>query len=133
MPTTSASPAADIYTLEAFKVTGEREGDALAITAQRNADNVKNIVAMDSFGNLPNMSAGEVVMRLPGIAGNPTDEGLAYEFNVRGMAPSLLELPPGCPFAPRCSRADGMCDTDPPTTQNAARTLRCHHPLGAGQ
>jgi TonB-dependent receptor len=78
-----------IYTLEAFKVTGEREGDALAITAQRNADNVKNIVAMDSFGNLPNMSAGEVVMRLPGIAGNPTDEGLAYEFNVRGMAPSL--------------------------------------------
>ncbi len=78
-----------IYTLEAFKVTGEREGDALAITAQRNADNVKNIVAMDSFGNLPNMSAGEVVMRLPGIAGNPTDEGLAYVFNVRGMAPSL--------------------------------------------
>src|SRR5690606_18619256 len=44
-----------IYTLDAFKVTGEREGDALAITAQRNADNVKNIVAMDSFGNLPNM------------------------------------------------------------------------------
>src|SRR5688572_13383870 len=80
---------AGIYTLEAFKVTGEREGDALAITAQRNADNVKNIVAMDSFGNLPNMSAGEVVMRLPGIAGNPTDEGLAYEFNVRGMAPGL--------------------------------------------
>jgi iron complex outermembrane recepter protein len=80
---------AGIYTLEAFKVTGEREGDALAITAQRNADNVKNIVAMDSFGNLPNMSAGEVVMRLPGIAGNPTDEGLAYEFSVRGMAPGL--------------------------------------------
>ncbi len=78
-----------IYTLEAFTVTGEREGDSLAITAQRNAPNVKNIVAMDSFGNLPNMSAGEVVMRLPGIAGNPTDEGLAYEFNVRGMAPGL--------------------------------------------
>jgi len=80
---------AKIYTLEAFKVTGEREGDALAITAQRNAPNVKNIVAMDSFGNLPNMSAGEVVMRLPGIAGNPTEEGLAYRFNVRGMDPAL--------------------------------------------
>ena len=78
-----------IYMLQEFRVTGEREGDALAITAQRNADNVKNIVAMDSFGNLPNMSAGEVVMRLPGIAGNPTDEGLAYAFNVRGMAPGL--------------------------------------------
>ena len=79
----------NIYTLQAFKVTGEREGDALAITAQRNADNVKNIVAMDSFGNLPNMSSGEVIMRLPGIAGNPTEEGLAYRFNVRGMDPAL--------------------------------------------
>jgi hypothetical protein len=79
----------NIYQLEAFKVTGEREGDALAITAQRNAMNVRNIVAMDSFGNLPNMSAGEVVMRLPGVAGNPTEEGLAYRFNVRGMDAAL--------------------------------------------
>ncbi|MBI5693050.1 MAG: TonB-dependent receptor [Verrucomicrobia bacterium] len=78
-----------IYRLDTFKVIGEREGDAAAITQQRNADNVKNIIAMDSFGNLPNLSAGEVVMRLPGIAGNLTDEGLAYEFNVRGMAPGL--------------------------------------------
>jgi len=78
-----------VYRLDAFRVTGEREGDALAITAQRNASNVKNIVAMDSFGNLPNMSAGEAVMRLPGIAGSPTEEGLNYQFNVRGMSPSL--------------------------------------------
>ncbi len=78
-----------IYQLDAFRVVGEREGDAAAITQERNAENVKNIIAMDSFGNLPNLSAGEVVMRLPGIAGNLTDEGLAYEFNVRGMAPSL--------------------------------------------
>ncbi|MGH7946276.1 MAG: carboxypeptidase regulatory-like domain-containing protein, partial [Opitutaceae bacterium] len=30
-----------IYQLDAFKVTGEREGNASAITAQRNAPNVK--------------------------------------------------------------------------------------------
>ncbi len=78
-----------IYKLEAFKVTGEREGDAAALTAQRNAENMKNVVAMDSFGNLPNMSASEVVMRLPGVAGSPTDEGLAYKFNMRGMDPDL--------------------------------------------
>jgi TonB-dependent receptor len=35
------------------------------------------------------MSAGEVVMRLPGVAGNPTDEGLAYRFNMRGMDATL--------------------------------------------
>jgi TonB-dependent receptor len=78
-----------IYKLEAFKVTGEREGDAAALTLQRNAENVKNVVSMDSFGNLPNMSAGEVVARLPGVAGSPTDEGLSYKFNMRGMNPDL--------------------------------------------
>ena len=64
-----------IYKLEAFKVTGEREGDAAALTLQRNAENVKNVVSMDSFGNLPNMSAGEVVARLPGVAGSPHGRG----------------------------------------------------------
>lgn len=78
-----------VYQLEAFKVTGEREGNAAMITEKRNADNVKDIIAMDSFGYLPNMSAGEVVMRLPGVAGSPTDEGLAYRFNMRGMDPTL--------------------------------------------
>lgn len=80
---------AGVYQLATFKVTGEREGGAAAITEKRNADNVKDIVAMDSFGNLPNMSAGEVVMRLPGVAGSPTDEGLNYKFNMRGMGPEL--------------------------------------------
>jgi hypothetical protein len=59
------------------------------ITEKKNADNVKDIISMDSFGNLPNMSAGEVVMRLPGVAGSPTDEGLAYRFNMRGMDATL--------------------------------------------
>ncbi|MEQ1771685.1 MAG: carboxypeptidase-like regulatory domain-containing protein, partial [Devosia sp.] len=78
-----------IYKLEAFKVSGEREGNAAMITEKRNADNVKDVIAMDSFGYLPNMSAGEVVMRLPGVAGSPTDEGLAYNFNIRGMGAAL--------------------------------------------
>ena len=78
-----------IYKLDAFKVTGEREGNALALTMQRNADNVKNVVAMDSFGNLPNMSVGEVVMRLPGVAPLTQDEGLNYAIQVRGMPGNL--------------------------------------------
>jgi hypothetical protein len=78
-----------IYRLGAFTVTGEREGGAAAITAQRNADNVKNIVAMDSFGNLPNMNAGEVAIRLPGVAGNLSDENLVDGFTIRGIGPGL--------------------------------------------
>ncbi len=78
-----------IYQLPEFKVTGEREGGAAAITMQRNADNVKNIVAMDSFGNLPNMSAGELAIRLPGVAGQLDDEGNVTGVIVRGMASTM--------------------------------------------
>lgn len=80
---------AGIYKLEAFKVTGEREGGAAAITAQRNAENLKNVVSMDSYGNLPNMNAGEVAIRLPGVAGNFSDENLVDGFTIRGMGPGL--------------------------------------------
>ncbi len=37
-----------VYQLGTFTVSGQREGAAAAITSQRNADNVKNVVAMDS-------------------------------------------------------------------------------------
>jgi iron complex outermembrane recepter protein len=79
----------NIYQLQAFKVTGDREGAAAAITAQRNADNVKNIVAMDSFGNLPNRSPGEVAIRLPGVAGNLDAEGNVTSLVIRGIGPNL--------------------------------------------
>ncbi len=78
-----------IYQLAAFTVTGEREGGAAAITSQRNADNLKNIVAMDSFGNLPNMNAAEVAIRLPGVAGNLSDENLVDGFTIRGIGAGL--------------------------------------------
>ena len=81
-----------IYKLDAFKVTGEREGGAAAITAQRNAENLKSIVAMDSFGNLPNMNAGEVAIRLPGVAGNPGDENLIDGITIRGIGPGLNSI-----------------------------------------
>jgi TonB-dependent receptor len=78
-----------VYRMEEFRVTGEREGNALAIMAQRNADNVKNIVAMDSFGTLPNMSAGELAIRLPGVAGQLDNEGNVTGVIVRGMASTM--------------------------------------------
>ncbi len=80
---------AGIYKLQEFRVTGDREGAAAAITAQRNAPNVKNVVAMDSFGNLPNRSPGEVAIRLPGVAGNLDAEGNVTNLTIRGMGPSL--------------------------------------------
>jgi TonB-dependent receptor len=79
----------EIYQLAEFKVVGEREGDAAAITAYRNSENLRNIAATDSFGNLPNMNAGEVAIRLPGIYGELDAGGNLSGFAVRGMAAGL--------------------------------------------
>ncbi len=78
-----------IYQLDTFKVTGEREGQASAITAQRNAANVKNVVAIDAFGNLPNMNASELAVLLPGVAGNVNDEGNLNAMTIRGIGAGL--------------------------------------------
>src|ERR687891_355349 len=48
---------------------------------------------------------------------------------ITGMAPSLLKLPEGCPFRPRCPRADERCLVAPEVTQPLpGRPVRCHHP-----
>ena len=56
-----------IYKLEAFTVSGPREGGAAAITKQREAPNVKNVVASDSFGNVADGNIGDFLQQLPGI------------------------------------------------------------------
>ena len=53
---------------------------------------------------------------------------------IPGMTPSLLELPPGCAFRDRCSRADAACAETPAMRLDPAdpqRGVRCHHPLVA--
>ncbi len=46
---------------------------------------------------------------------------------IRGTPPSLLAIPPGCPFHPRCPRAQDVCRTDRPplyeVTDDAGRPL----------
>jgi len=78
-----------VYQLGVFKVSGQREGNAAAITTQRNANNLKNVVAMDSYGDLPNLSAGEVAALLPGISVSVADDGPINGIMVRGMSASL--------------------------------------------
>ena len=56
-----------VYKLEAYTVSGPREGSAYAITRQREAPNVKNVVASDSFGNIADGNIGDFLQQLPGI------------------------------------------------------------------
>ena len=52
---------------------------------------------------------------------------------IRGMTPSLLELPPGCAFRTRCDRASERCLAEPPLESfdrfGIGRAARCFHPL----
>jgi len=49
---------------------------------------------------------------------------------ITGMAPSLLELKPGCAFRERCGFANEACMEEPPETELApGRTVRCFHPV----
>ena len=50
---------------------------------------------------------------------------------IPGMTPSMLAMPPGCAFAPRCRHADAACAAVPATTTMGARSVRCFHPLAA--
>ena len=48
---------------------------------------------------------------------------------IPGTPPNLMSLPPGCSFAPRCSRAGDDCVTSvPPVTIEAGDLYRCFHP-----
>ncbi|WP_031255858.1 MULTISPECIES: ABC transporter ATP-binding protein [Curvibacter] len=55
---------------------------------------------------------------------------------ISGMAPSLLDMPAGCAFAPRCPRASATCqqarpDISQPRPEAADHAVRCHHPGAA--
>jgi len=50
---------------------------------------------------------------------------------IPGMTPSLLDLPPGCPFRERCAYANGECLESPAMRPvgSGAQSVRCFHPL----
>lgn len=49
-----------VYGLDAVNVQVEREAHAAALMEQRNASNLKIVATVDSFGQLPLMSSGEI-------------------------------------------------------------------------
>ena len=52
-------------------------------------------------------------------------------FNIPGVVPHPLHLPPGCRFAARCAYAKPDSAQTPPQldTNGAGHAWRCHHPL----
>ena len=83
--------ASDIYTLEAFKVTGMMEGNAASLSRQRSAYNVQNTVSIDTYGNVADGNIGNMLQRVPGAAANK-EAGDIVGIGLRGMAPEMTSL-----------------------------------------
>lgn len=49
---------------------------------------------------------------------------------IPGTTPSLIDIGPGCAFAPRCSSATAACAIEPEEKSGGLRRYRCHHPHG---
>ncbi|WP_048184695.1 ABC transporter ATP-binding protein [Methanosarcina siciliae] len=93
--------------------------------------------------NLAVMYAGEIIERGPAqdILDNPRHpytQGLMSSmpsrgmYSIPGMSPSLIQLPKGCRFYPRCPYAKEKCATHHPDIQGEnmcgeKRELRCHY------
>lgn len=83
---------ADVITMEKFTVATVREGQALAITEQRNALNVKNVTAFDEWGILPTQNVGELVSRMPGITFTTDEDNLINNVSIGGLPASYTRL-----------------------------------------
>lgn len=87
--TVEVSLTSEIYKLQPFNVMGLREGTALAIQLQREAENAKTVVAADTHG-APATNPGELLSRIMGIAvDNVSDIGAIY---VRGLGADFVSV-----------------------------------------
>ncbi|MEO6246788.1 MAG: TonB-dependent receptor [Opitutaceae bacterium] len=82
--TLDAGLTSAVYQLDKFVVEGEREGNALAVTQQRNAANVKSVIAADAFGNVADLNLGNFLLRLPGMS-KEESEGEIIRVQIRGV------------------------------------------------
>lgn len=80
----------DIYLMGTFVVASEREGNAKAITLQRQSDGLKNIVSADAFGGLAGNPA-DLAMRLPGVEAESVGGDMRY-LRIRGLSQNLSSI-----------------------------------------
>ena len=80
--------SSEIYHLDRFVVSGEREGNAAAITQQRNAENIKTVMASDAFGNVADLNIVNFLMRMPGVTKTEI-EGEPSGISIRGISNEL--------------------------------------------
>src|SRR5688572_25766604 len=76
----------EVYQLQKVVVAGLREGTALAITQQRLSENVRNVVAADTFGNISDGNPGDLLQYMPGVSAEYVGNEVRT-IQIRGMPP----------------------------------------------
>ncbi|WP_256007219.1 TonB-dependent receptor [Pedobacter deserti] len=74
--------------LENVVITGYTHGQARALNQQKNADNIRNVIAADQIGKFPDPNAAEALQRVPGV-NIERDQGEGRYVSVRGLAPQF--------------------------------------------
>jgi TonB-dependent receptor len=77
--------------LSSVVVMGLLQGQAKALNQQKNADNIKNVVAADQIGRFPDPNAAEALQRVPGV-NIERDQGEGRYVFVRGLAPQFTNV-----------------------------------------
>jgi iron complex outermembrane receptor protein len=78
----------EIYTLGTVVVASVREGNAFALTQQRNAPNIKNVVSSDAFGNVADGNVGNLLQQLPGVVADYVGQDVR-SVSIRGIGAGL--------------------------------------------
>jgi oligopeptide/dipeptide ABC transporter ATP-binding protein len=138
-PTTALDVTVQAQVLEALETAREATGAALILITHDlgviagHADRIAVMYA----GKLVETGTTEEVFyrpRMPytlGLLGSLPRLDAVHErlTPIKGAPPSLLNLPPGCPFTPRCPLAEDICDREEPElllAEGTGHAAACH-------
>jgi oligopeptide/dipeptide ABC transporter ATP-binding protein len=138
-PTTALDVTVQAQVLEALEAARDATGAALILITHDLgviAGHAKNICVMYAGKLVEKGTTDEVFYepRMPytlGLLGSlpRMDQARQRLTPIKGSPPSLLNLPPGCPFTPRCPLAEDICDTEEPPLEVVSATghsSACH-------
>ncbi|HJU53748.1 MAG TPA: ABC transporter ATP-binding protein [Pyrinomonadaceae bacterium] len=138
-PTTALDVTIQAQILELIKTLKQKTGTSVILITHDLgvvAGMTDHIIVMYA-GKIFEQARTRELFKYPG---NPYTKGLlrsvpdpAHEhgralYQIPGLPPDVAHLPPGCPFAPRCERAEEICSKEfPPFVQlNAEHHSLCH-------
>lgn len=77
--------------MDGITVRGVREGQARALSEQKEAMNIKNVIDSELIATFPDPNVGESLKRIPGI-NIQSDQGEARYIQIRGTSPNLSNI-----------------------------------------